>query len=496
MHGDMMTKERMHTAERNDAALVAESLNGNREAFRHIVERYQTLICSLAYSATGNVTQSEDVAQETFLTAWTELRSLREPAKLRAWLSGIARYKIQRFLRQDGREPVHRAALLDETLDPAVDEALPSEQAISREEEAILWRSLENIPEIYREPLVLYYREHQSIECVAAELDLTEDAVKQRLSRGRKLLRDEVQAFVENTLRRSAPREQFSSAILAALPIAVGPAATSGLSVAAKSTAAAKSGLLAWLLLPLTPFLGIAAGVGAEWLIIRSTTSDRKAQLKQSALVGTIWAVYVGLAAVGESALHTLGRHFDWSSRMRFVAMVSFWWLFILVTVTWLSLFLRKTAADRQAREAAGEIPPPNTVSIPAGSLALVVTGSHLMFFWFLRLTWNFHDGLATAAFAGALMISAIWSYLRLRGRPAAKVKSTVGRHLSLMALAILAIINLRAGSWAAFEYGVSVSEARQLQPLWLIPVLSLILIASPALILVLTKPKPLSRQG
>jgi len=91
-----------------------------------------------------------------------------------------------------------------------------------------LWRSLEKIPENYREPLVLFYREHRSIEQVAAELELSEDAVKQRLSRGRKLLQEEVQAFVENTLRRTAPGQVFSGAVLAALPMAAGAMATAG----------------------------------------------------------------------------------------------------------------------------------------------------------------------------------------------------------------------------------------------------------------------------
>ena len=61
----MMTIEAMHAAELNDAELVAESLDGNRDAFRLIVERYQTLVSSLAYCATGNVSRSEDLAQET-----------------------------------------------------------------------------------------------------------------------------------------------------------------------------------------------------------------------------------------------------------------------------------------------------------------------------------------------------------------------------------------------------------------------------------------------
>ena len=76
-----MTIKTMPAMEQNDAELVADSLDGSRDAFRRIVERYQTLICSLAYSATGNVSRSEDMAQETFIAAWKQLRALREPAK-------------------------------------------------------------------------------------------------------------------------------------------------------------------------------------------------------------------------------------------------------------------------------------------------------------------------------------------------------------------------------------------------------------------------------
>src|ERR1039458_2557442 len=106
----MMTIKTMTVLEQNDAELVADSLNGSRDAFRRIVERYQTLICSLAYSATGNVSRSEDMAQETFIAAWKQLRALREPAKLRAWLCGIARHRIQESLQRDGREPARKSA--------------------------------------------------------------------------------------------------------------------------------------------------------------------------------------------------------------------------------------------------------------------------------------------------------------------------------------------------------------------------------------------------
>lgn len=230
----------MTAPQHKDVELVADSLAGNQEAFRQIVERYQTLICSLAYCATGSQSQSEDLAQETFVTAWKELPKLREPSKLRPWLCGIIRFLIGKQLRRQGREPAHAAEPLEAMDHSPSPEPPPFEQAIGNEELAILWRSLEKIPVIYREPLVLFYREHQSIESVAQNLELSEDAVKQRLSRGRKLLHEEVLAFVECALARSNPGQTFTLGVLAALPITLASSAK-----AATVAAAAKGGATA-----------------------------------------------------------------------------------------------------------------------------------------------------------------------------------------------------------------------------------------------------------
>ncbi len=218
--GIMMTTA-MFTASSNDAELVNKSLTGNCDAFGQIVARYQSLICSLAYSATGSLSQSEDLAQETFVTAWRQLRDLREPRKLRSWLCRIARNLTYDALRQAGREPSHHGEPLEEISEAHAPGPLPAEQTISNEEQAILWRSLEKISEIYREPLVLFYREHQSIEAVAQNLDLSEDAVKQRLARGRKLLHEQVRAFVEGALEKTAPGKTFTFGVLAAISLTV-----------------------------------------------------------------------------------------------------------------------------------------------------------------------------------------------------------------------------------------------------------------------------------
>ena len=245
----------------SDSELVTLSLEGDRDAFGRIVARYQTLLCSLAYSATGSFSQSEDLAQETFVTAWKQLADLREPEKLRSWLCRISRNLTYDALLKQGREPIHKAESLEEILESPSSIPLPSESTISREEEAILWRFIGRIPESYREPLVLFYREHQSIENVAAAMDLSEDAVKQRLSRGRKLLHNEVLAFLEGALKRTNPSKAFTTGVIAALPAfalsaraaEIGATAAKG-GITAKAIAA--TGLTSAILAPALGFSG------------------------------------------------------------------------------------------------------------------------------------------------------------------------------------------------------------------------------------------------
>jgi RNA polymerase sigma factor (sigma-70 family) len=202
----------------SDEQLVAWSLTGDREAFGLIVQRYQTLVCSITYGGTGSLTLSQDLAQETFLTAWRKLTGLTDATKLRAWLCGIARNLTRSSLRSGQREPVLDAEPLEAIHELISAEPSPAAQAVSREEEAILWRALEKIPDAYREPLILFYREHRSLERVAQELELSPDAARQRLSRGRAMLAERVAAFVEGTLERTTPGKAFTLGVMAALP--------------------------------------------------------------------------------------------------------------------------------------------------------------------------------------------------------------------------------------------------------------------------------------
>jgi RNA polymerase sigma factor (sigma-70 family) len=202
-----------------DASLVGMSLSGDRDAFGRIVARYQAPICGLAYSACGDVPRSEDLAQEVFITAWRRLKTLEQPERFRAWLYGIARNLINNAYRRSTRDPVADAGQLENGTEPLSDATEPDDEAISREEATILWHVLSGLPQIYREPMVLFYRQDESVQRVAETLDISEEAVRQRLTRGRTMLTNRVSRVIQNGLRRSAPRDVFALAVVGALPI-------------------------------------------------------------------------------------------------------------------------------------------------------------------------------------------------------------------------------------------------------------------------------------
>lgn len=237
-------------SETPDNVLIHAVRDGDRAAFAELVKRYRNLIFGIAYSQVGDFARSEDLAQQTFITAWKRNFDLADPSRIAAWLCGITKNLVRNERRQIAREP---SEPLDEQTAsaPAV---TPEQQAIAREEADLLWSVLDKIPETYREPMILYYRNESTTEEVAAALDVSSDVVRQRLSRGRKLLEEKVAEFVEKTLSKRKVSHGFVGSVLVALP---------GGSAAKTAGIAATTGLSAWAWIGslLGPIIGVAGGI-------------------------------------------------------------------------------------------------------------------------------------------------------------------------------------------------------------------------------------------
>jgi len=328
-----------------DAELVAASLSGDREVFGRIVERYQRLLCSLAYSATGSLSESEDLAQEAFVEGWRQIHTLREPEKLRPWLCGILRHKVGRFRRSEGQEPVRQAESIEAAEEMPSGEEPAADLAMNKEEQAMLWSALERVPELYRVPLVLYYREHRSVEHVAAALDLTEDAVKQRLARGRKILQERVLSFVEGALSRSTPGRVFTLGVLAALPAMVTPAKAAGVGVAAAhgSFMAKSTGIAA--------LLASISGVVSAVLTLRANLDQARTPRERRAVVKvTLWLFFGALGLLGIIYLLCAGA-FHWLESRAIFAGIS-QALVLAFVAGWPVVLLRVMRAMRALRSA------------------------------------------------------------------------------------------------------------------------------------------------
>ena len=148
---------------KSDAQLIDACLDGDQEAFAQIVSRYQVLVCSIAFSFVRDVALGEDVGQEAFLIAWKKLGNLQDRSRLKPWLGQIARNCARASLRGKSiPEATHEAP---ESLSRPTDS--PEQTAMDREEQQLVSQTLEQLPEQFREPLVLFYRQDQSVSEVA-----------------------------------------------------------------------------------------------------------------------------------------------------------------------------------------------------------------------------------------------------------------------------------------------------------------------------------------
>jgi len=237
----MFGRRKDKTGETQDVvSLLKASLQGSTQAFEVIVGRHQSLVCAITYSGTGSVEKSEELAQETFLRAWKSLDQLQDLAKFKAWLCSIARRTVQNWFRSQRQDVVGKAAPLDCAVEKVSEEAGPVEAAMMKEQQAVVARALAQIPESLREPVILFYREQKSVREVAEQLGLSENAARQRISRGRSMLREQVADIVETTIARTKPGKAFTTAVIAA--VAATAVKTTTTAMAATGVAAVVTG--------------------------------------------------------------------------------------------------------------------------------------------------------------------------------------------------------------------------------------------------------------
>jgi RNA polymerase sigma-70 factor (ECF subfamily) len=159
---------------------------GEREAFDELIQRWHGPIWQYVRSLNDD-DAAQDIAQDIWLRVLRGIGGLRDPAKLRSWLFGIAHRTWIDTLRKKYAVVIADIDEVDqrELPEPGLSEDLEQELAAMEHE-------LTRLPAIEREALTLFYLRELSLQEIAQALEIPVGTVKSRLHRARRLLRREL----------------------------------------------------------------------------------------------------------------------------------------------------------------------------------------------------------------------------------------------------------------------------------------------------------------
>ncbi|UCF35787.1 MAG: RNA polymerase sigma factor [Acidobacteriota bacterium] len=191
----------------SDAELVTRAMEGDREAFRAITERYQRLVFSIAYHYMGSGNDVEDIAQDVFLRFFQSIHRYDTSRPLKNWLGKITANRCLDELRRQRSNPVHSMAELDTEEGVDINELFAkhaSTGSMSEEESErcfqLLHTAMLGLSDKDRMAFVLREMEDLEYSQIAEILGTSEVAVRIRLSRTRQKLEGELRRMFDEQL--------------------------------------------------------------------------------------------------------------------------------------------------------------------------------------------------------------------------------------------------------------------------------------------------------
>ena len=168
-------------------------MKGDDRSLEVLVGRYLKSIYRFAYSYTKDEQKAEDVAQETFLKVWKNIKKYDKQKNFKAWIYTIAKNTALDYLKKKNAIAFSQFETMDGRnlfIENIKDTALLPDKIMERKNmKAILNNAVKKLSEKYREVLTLYYTEDLNFREIAEQLDESINTVKSRHRRGLVLLR-------------------------------------------------------------------------------------------------------------------------------------------------------------------------------------------------------------------------------------------------------------------------------------------------------------------
>jgi RNA polymerase sigma-70 factor (ECF subfamily) len=178
--------------DKSDGTYARRVQDGDREAFRVLIERYEGTVFDLAHQYADSSEDAEDLAQDAFMRAYRRIGDLENPDRFSSWLYGIALNRCRDYAKNVRRETYAFSRTEDqEGTDSLVGENRgQADDLLAEERSEQLWAVLDELSSTYATPFLLKYRDGMTYKAMSKRLDVSVSALKVRVHRARKKLRN------------------------------------------------------------------------------------------------------------------------------------------------------------------------------------------------------------------------------------------------------------------------------------------------------------------
>lgn len=163
--------------------------NASRKEFKQLTYPHMRLLFNVALKYCGNVFDAEDIVQETYLMAFNKFHQLREKSKCKPWLLRILRNNfLKSYHKKKNRQKLSETDYI-EFLKASQSEDTAENILANVSSRQAIQKAIDQLPEKYKEALLLYYMDEMLYKDIATVLDIPIGTVMSRLTRAREGLK-------------------------------------------------------------------------------------------------------------------------------------------------------------------------------------------------------------------------------------------------------------------------------------------------------------------
>jgi RNA polymerase sigma-70 factor (ECF subfamily) len=166
---------------------------GNNDAFAELISRYKRLIYSVAYRFTSVNEEADDMAQEAFIKIYRSLSRYNDIYKFSTWCVKVATNVCLDHVRRKKPNCISLEEI-ENLMGTNTDS--PEEHYLRKEKYKVLQDAIDSLPEIYRDPIVMYHQKGMSYREIAEDLGKPMSIIKNRIFRARHTLRENLSTAV------------------------------------------------------------------------------------------------------------------------------------------------------------------------------------------------------------------------------------------------------------------------------------------------------------